>query len=113
MGSLAGDQRAIDAAIFDAIGERMLVGSVEIPGVFYNRPREVDAGEGRFIGVEISFDCQISSTVSALERDELVQVIARDNDGIERDLGTYQFHRRVPDKGDESGLVIVDLRLAP
>lgn len=111
MGSLADLQREIDAEIFEEIGEVMISGSIETRGVFFNRPRSVGNSEGEFVGLELSFDCQLSDHVGELVRGDLVQIVARDDAGLERDLGTYAFQRRVPDAGDESGLVHIELAL--
>ena len=113
MGSLADERRALDLEIFEEIGELMLVGSLEIPGMFFNQPRQVDSGEGAFIGVDVSFDCQITPAIVALVPDELVRIVARDDEGNERDLGTWALQARIPDKGDESGLVVLDLKYPP
>lgn len=109
MGSLAKGQRALDAEIFEDIGEILRVGDVEIPGIFVKRPREIAiSDDGSFVGVELSFDCQVSDAVGSLERGDEVSVIARDEEGDE-DLGTYRFVRRLPPQGDESGLVVLEL----
>jgi len=110
LGSLAKGQRALDAEIFDEIGEVLVVGSIEIPGIFFRRPREVAiSDDGQFVGVELSFDCQHNATVAALTRGDEVTVLARDDDGEEEVLGTYRFIRRLPNDGDESGLVVIEL----
>lgn len=103
--------RGIDAELFAELGEVMLIGSLEVPGVFINRPREVEHTDGTFIGLNISFDCQMIDRVKNLERGTLVKIIAKDDEDNERKLGTYTFQRRFPDQGDESGLVILELGL--
>lgn len=103
--------RETDAAIFEEVGEAMLIGSTEIPGCFFNRPREIGHTDGTFVGLAISFDCQITPEVAALARGNEVSIVGRDDEGTERDLGTYFFQRRVPDEGDESGLVVCELGL--
>jgi hypothetical protein len=109
MSSLADAQRELDAQIFADIGELMLVDSAEIPGVFFKRPRELDMSDGTFVGVDISFDCQITDAVAALERNDSVSIVGRDDAGGERDLGTYLFQRRLPNNADESGRVTCEL----
>lgn len=109
MPSLADLQREIDAEIFADLGELMLVRSAEVPGVFFNRPREVGTTDGTFVGVDLSFDCQINDTVRNLQRGDEVKIVAKNDAGEQRALGTYAFHRRVPEQGDESGLVTCEL----
>jgi hypothetical protein len=108
-GSLADLMRTIDAQIFAEIGEIAIVGSTEIPGIFTKRHREVPLQDGSFVGLDISFDCQISPAIAALVEDDELHIVARDALGAERDLGTYKFRRRLPKGADESGLVILEL----
>ena len=103
--------RGIDAELFAELGEVMLIGSVEVPGVFINRPREIEMTDGTFVGLSISFDCQMIEKVQNLERGALVKIIGNDDEGNTQPLGTYTFQRRVPEQGDESGLVILELGL--
>lgn len=110
MPSLADLQRQLDAEIFDAIGELLVLpGGARVGGVFFNRPREVAITEIELLGIDLSFDCQINAGVAALERGQAVSVIGVDETGAERALGSYRFARRVPETGTESGLVTLEL----
>lgn len=99
-----------DAEIFAALGgegmgEVLVIGTDTVPGVFFNRYRELETRDGGFVGLELSFDCQITDEVRGLTKGDEVQVMnAQAVSGT-----TYRFERRVPDAGDESGLVTVEL----
>ena len=99
MTSLAGQMPEIDAEIFDAIGETLSIGTDDHKGMFYNRHREVEFADGSFAALDISFDCQITADILALAEGDEVTV-----EGDE-----YRFVRRIPDRGDESGLVTIEL----
>lgn len=99
MPSLAGQMPEIDASIFDAIGETLSVGTNETNGMFYDRHREIELRDGSMSALDISFDCQIADWILALDEGDMVTV-----EGNE-----YRFLRRLPDGGDESGLVIIEL----
>lgn len=91
----------VDALIFAHLGEILLVGGVEVPGMFHRQPREIQLNNGSIVGLEISFDCQINATVKALAKNAVVSIKGKPE--------TYRFVRRVPPDGDESGLVILEL----
>lgn len=99
-----------DAEIFAALGaeglgEVMAIGTDEIPGVFFNRYRELETRDGGFVGLELSFDCQITDPIRNLANGDTVEIR-----NAQAETGaTYRFERRVPDAGDESGLVTVEL----
>lgn len=101
---------AHDAAIFEALGneglgEVLVIDTQEVPGVFYNRYRELETRDGGLVGLELSFDCQITDAIRGLARNDEVTIR-----NALADSGTaYRFERRVPDAGDESGLVTVEL----
>jgi hypothetical protein len=97
---LASEMRDHDAVIFEAIGEVLRIGTTDVPGIFFNEHRDVSFAEGGVMGLEISFDCTISDAVSALEENEEVEIVEH---------GTFIFLRRIPDAGDESGLVTLEL----
>jgi hypothetical protein len=101
--------RDVDAEIFADIGEIAFIGSERVPGIFTNKHREIAHSDGSFVGVDISFDCQHSSVIEALTPGDPVRIVGLDDEGDEHELGTYRFHRRLQRKGDESGLVILDL----
>lgn len=91
-----------------------MVGSLSIPGKFYRRYREVGFSDGTFVGVDLSFDLQLTdeneADVMALVENDAVSISAIDDEtGAERDLGSYKFKRRMPRDGDESGLMILEL----
>ncbi len=101
---------AIDAEIFAALGnegmaEVMTIGTDDVPGIFFNRYRELETRDGGFVGLELSFDCQITDAVRALTKADTVEI----RDAQAETGATYRFERRVPDAGDESGLVTVEL----
>lgn len=101
MPSLADAMKGIDAQIYDRIGEKMLVGAVEVPGIFMKRYHEVTLRDGTVEGVAISFDCQYSETVASLEEGDSVTVMPS--------AETFVFIRRIPNRGDETGRTIVEL----
>ncbi len=99
-----------DAEVFAALGaeglgEVMAIGSNQIPGVFVNRYRELETRDGGLVGLELSFDCQITDAVRNLADGDEVEIR-----NAQAETGAaYRFVRRVPDAGDESGLVTVEL----
>ena len=99
MASLADQMAAIDAQIFAEIGDTMLVGSVEVKGIFYRRYRELQLPDGGVAALDLSFDCQRNATVLGLQQGDEVE--------IKGDV--YRFERHVPVKADESGLVTLEL----
>lgn len=109
MGSLADFQREVDAEIFAEIGEVLIRGSIETPGIFFSQYREISLGGEEYAALDISFDCQLDDSIAGLAVEDPVQIVGRDDLGNERDLGTYRFMRRLPNAGTESGLVHVEL----
>jgi len=99
MASLAGQMPDIDPEIFAEIGETLVIGSNEHKGIFYKLHREIVLRDGSIAALDISFDCQIAEDILALSEGDQVTV-----EGDE-----YRFIRRLPDDGDESGLVIIEL----
>lgn len=70
-----------------------------IRGSFHSKPREVEMPDGSFIALDLSFQCQITNAIRVLTEDDQL--------AIEGTL--YRFVRRIPDQGDESGNVILEL----
>jgi len=104
---LAGEMRDHDAVIFESIGEVLVFGTNEIPGILNDEYRELSFGDGNAVGLAISFDCQWHSALEQLARNDLVEVCDRGDDGSLTVLGEYRFQRIV--NRDESGLTILEL----
>lgn len=105
MPSLADAMKAVNAQIFEAIGEVMLVGSTEVQGIFNKKPREIQVDNGALVGLGLTFDCQYSDTVASLMEGDEVKIKMNNVDTPE----TYFFMRRIPADGDETGRVIIEL----
>ena len=98
--SLAGRMPEIDAAIFAAIGEGAVIRGQQVPGIFNERYREIPLPDGSVMGLNRTFDTQVTAAVLALEDQELVTIPGR---------GNYRFLQRIPERGDESGRVTLVL----
>lgn len=70
-----------------------------IRGTFHAKPREVELQDGSFIALDISFQCRITDAIRVLAEGDQIAI----NDVL------YRFLRRIPDLGDESGNVILEL----
>lgn len=92
-----------DRAIFRALGETLVYGSVAVTGIFYKRYRVVELDNGAIAAFDLSFDCQFSD-VNTLVEGDTVEVFADD-----KSMGTFKFRRHFPEGGDESGKVTCDL----
>lgn len=103
---LASDMRDHDAVIFDAIGEVLRAGSTDVPGIFFKGFREISFQEAGVVGLGLSFDCTISDAVRALVENQVIEILHSDTG---ESLGHFRFLRRLPDAGDESGLVTLEL----
>lgn len=88
----------IDAVIFDVIGDTATIGTSTVKGVFSKQYREIEAGEAGLVGLNLSFDCQYDN-VSTLEVGDTVAI-----DNVD-----YRFIRFIPDGGDETGKVTLEL----
>lgn len=106
MSSLAGRMPEIDALIFDKIGEVGVFGEHEAVGVFSNKYREIEYSNGTIVGLDISFDCQWQSWMADLTEGDAVTI---QYPGSDKASESYRFIRRVPVKGDESGLTVMEL----
>lgn len=104
---LAGEMRNHDAVIFGAIGEVLVFGTNQIPGILNDEFRELSFADGGVVGLAISFDCQWHSSLEQLARNDQVQVCDRGDDGTLTVLGEYRFQRIV--NRDESGLTVLEL----
>lgn len=101
MPSLAEEMRTIREEVFHEIGEVLLIGTVQVKGKFYDRPFDVPLADASVLAIQISFHCQyVEATVGALEEGDEVAI---------EGAGTYRFLRRIPDRGDESGRVVLEL----
>ena len=100
--SLAGKMPEIRSLVFGIIGDVATIGTTEVKGKFFRRYREVALPDGQIAGLDLSFDCNVSATVLALQEDDEVEI-----DGT-----AYRFCRHVPPGGDESGLVVLELKRA-
>lgn len=80
-------------------GETLVSGTNEIVGAFNKGHREIEMRDGSIAALDISFDCQIADWIAALGEGDPVTV-----EGT-----SYRFVRRIPDGGDETGLVIIEL----
>lgn len=99
MASLAGQMPDIDAEIFAAIGETLAIGTNDHKGIFYNQHRVIELRDGSIAALDISFDCQITDAIKSLAENEQVTVEGHG----------FRFIRRLPDQGDESGKVTLEL----
>lgn len=104
MASLADEMAEIDASIFDDIGETLTFGSLEAQGIFFRRYREITLQDGSVRGLDLSFDCQATDQDWILELDE--------DDEVEIGGREYRVLARLPEGGDESGLVTIELKTA-
>lgn len=97
---LADEMPDIRTEVFGLIGDVMSIGTSDVTGKFFRRYREVALPNGQIAGLDLSFDCNVSDEVLALVEDDEVEI-----DGT-----TYRFCRHVPPGGDESGLVVLELK---
>lgn len=104
MASLAQAFNEHDALIFEKIGDTLTFGSDSLKGIFYSRYRQIELDDGSVIALDVSFDCQVTGhewVLNLVEDDEVVVAGT-----------TYRFGRRLPERGDESGLVTLALKEA-
>lgn len=99
MASLAGRMAEYREVIFGILGETLVIGSTERKGKFFKRHREIVLRDGSIAALDISMDCQADAEILALE----------ENDEVTIEGDAYRFIRRLPDQGDESGKVILEL----
>lgn len=99
MTSLAGRMAGIDAKLFDKLGETAVIEGEEVKGVFHKGYREIQTRDGIVVGLDLSFDCQYQSFMNNLTTASTLTV----------EGDTYRFLRQIPEGGDESGLVILEL----
>lgn len=86
--------------VWGILGDRMVIGSTEVKGKFFRRYREIQMPDGSVSALDLSFDCNVSDEVLALEEDDVVTI--QDTE--------YRFRRHIPEGGDESGLVVLELK---
>lgn len=86
--------------VWGILGEVALIGSTEIKGKFFKRYREIQMPDGSISALDLSFDCNVTAEVLALQEDDAVTI-----NGTE-----YRFRRHVPIGGDESELVTLELK---
>ena len=104
MPSLADAMRSINVEIFDAIGEVAIIGPYEYPGIFNRQYREVAMAGGMVEGMQMSFDTQFTDHLGTLAEGASL-VIRSALAGDE----TFIFIRRVPNRGDETGKVSLEI----
>lgn len=104
MPSLAKLMQSIDEKIFARLGESLVIGSDLFGGVFSSQYTEFQFQDGIAVGLNISFATQYNDAIGALAEGDELQILG---DGVE--IGRYVFMRRVPDRGDESGRVVLEL----
>lgn len=97
--SLADSMPEIDALIFAHVGDTAEIGTETVAGVFYRRYRQIESPDGSVMGLDLSFDCQVNASVLALTEGDTITIKNEE----------YQFTRRLPERGDESGLVTLQL----
>lgn len=85
--------------ILEHVGDDVTIGSETVRGAFSKRYREIGLPDGTLVGLNISFDCMMSSVVTGLAEGDVVTY-----DNVD-----YLFIRRVPAGGDETGLVTLEL----
>jgi len=108
MTSLAGRMPGIDATIFAAIGETAVIDGQEVKGIFTKRYREIEGRDGSIVGLDISFDCQHQAFMDDLAPGDTITIkVADDDAGVD-----YKFRRQLVRRGDESGLIIMELASA-
>lgn len=89
----------LNDTVLEHIGQDVLIGSDTVRGIFYKRYREIETTDGALVGLEISLDCKFENAVQGLARGDVVVI----------DGQNYRFERFVPDGGDESGWVSLEL----
>lgn len=99
MESLRKMMAQVDADIFAAMGDTATINGTDVQGMFHNGYREVETENGPLIGLYISFDTQYTVLIGNLQR----------GDDVKIDGTNYAFQRRLPEKGDESGKVTLEL----
>lgn len=99
MASLAGRMPEFREVVFGILGETAVIAGNEVKGKFYNRYREIDYQNGTIVGLDISFDCQWRAFMATLN----------EGDALTVEGASYRFLRRIPDAGDESGKVTLEL----
>lgn len=99
MASLADRMAAYDAEIFEHIGDTVTIAGSEVKGIFYLRNREITLADGAILALELSFDCQVTAAILALN----------EGDAVIYKGTSYRFLRRLPEQADESQLVTLQL----
>lgn len=97
---LATRMPSIRTRVWELIGDVATIGTSEVRGKFYRRYREIGLPDGTIMGLDLSFDCNVTADILALQEDDTITV-----EGVE-----YRFQRRTPPGGDESGLVTLELK---
>lgn len=94
--------RRVDARIHRSKIVRAVAyfGTSAIPGIFFDKPREVPMPGGAVMGIGISFECTYDDDIATLAQNDHITV---------DDYGTYRFLRELQPGGDESGKTIIEL----
>ncbi len=85
--------------VFENVGDDVVIGSEIVRGAFSLRYREVPLSDGSLVGLNISFDCMMNGIIADLVEGDILTF-----DNVD-----YLFIRRVPQAGDETGLVTLEL----
>lgn len=104
MSSLAHRFESINARLFEAMGETAHIDGVEHAGMFNRRHREMQLDDGTLVGIDLSFDCDYTDQVAELVEGDPVEIVESNGERTR-----YCFRRRIPEKGDETKRVILEL----
>lgn len=96
-------QAELDADLLDSLwgagmAQSAAVGSTEVTGFFFRKPIQIETENAGLIGLELSFHCRYSAVAEWVPGTE-----------IEIDEETFKVKRHVPEGGDESGWVHLEL----
>ncbi len=92
----------VDARIYRSriVRAVMTVGTHQIVGAFFSKPREVALAGGSVQSVGISFECQWDPVLATLQEQDPVSI---------DDYGTFRYLYPLQPGGDESGHTIIVL----
>lgn len=92
----------VDARIFSSPIVKAIAsfGTNEVPGAFFQQPREIELPGGAVMGLALSFECRYIPAIGDLRVHDEISI---------DDYGTFRFLRELIPGGDESGLTILEL----
>lgn len=96
---LPSDMAAIDAEIFDDLGEKLVFGTTEVMGIFHDSFITPSGGENQVEGRSIVFECREADLPNNLE----------EGDTVVRTLNSSTYRYLARGETDESGLCTVFL----